>query len=230
MTDTEIAETNQPIDEKVSLLKLPVRRMDGSATGEELELDPCLFGLPRNDHVLYLAVKAELTNRRQGTHSTLTRTMTRGGGAKPWRQKGRGAARAGTRRSPIWRGGGITFGPQPHDYKMKLPAKVRKQARKIALSVKAQAGAIILIEDFDLEQPKTRTIALMLSSLEATGQSTLLLIDGRKPVVVKSCRNIPRLEIREATTASAYDILRARRLIISRSAVDSLSGGLAGEK
>ena len=230
MADTEVAETTQVTDKKVAQLKLPVRRMDGSVTGEEFELDPSLFGLPRNDHVLYLAVKAELTNRRQGTHSTLTRTMTRGGGAKPWRQKGRGAARAGTRRSPIWRGGAITFGPQPHDYKIKLPVKVKKQARKIALSVKAQAGAIILVEDFDIQQPRTRTIASMLSSFKADGQSALLLIDGHKPAVVKSCRNIPRLEVREAMTASAYDILRARRLIISRSAVDSLSGGLADEK
>ncbi len=228
--ETEVKDTTDAIDDQKTLLKLPVRRMDGSDTGELLELDPRLFGLPKNDHVLYLAVKAELANRRQGTHSSRTRSMVRGGGAKPWRQKGRGAARAGTLRSPIWRGGGITFGPQPHDHKMKLPLKVKKFARKVALSLKAQTGAILLVEDFDIEQPKTRVIASMLNSFEAAGQSALILVDCYKPSVMKSCRNIPRLEIREALTASTYDILRARRLILSRSAVETLTGGLIGEE
>jgi len=230
VADTQAADIERQENGQGMLMKLPVRHMDGTATGEELELDTRLFGLPRNDHVLYLAVKADLANRRQGTHSTLTRSMTRGGGRKPWRQKGRGAARAGTLRSPIWRGGGITFGPQPHDHKMKLPAKVKKLARRVAFSVKAQAGAITLVEDFDLDEPRTGKIAAMLNSFDAAGKSALILMEANKPAVVKSCRNIPRLEVREAMTASTYDILRARNLIISRSALGSLVGGLTDEK
>lgn len=221
---------NQKEEKTETPFKLPVRRIDGTPTGEELELDQRLFGLPRNDHVLYLAVKAELTNRRQGTHATRTRSMVRGGGRKPWNQKGRGAARVGTIRSPIWRSGGITFGPQPHAHSMNLPAKVKKLARRVALSIKAQAGAVQLVEDFDLDQPKTGNIATMLRNFEAADRSVLLMIDGYKPNVVKSSRNIPRLEVREAMTVSTYDILRARQLIISRSAVDSLVGGFIDEK
>jgi large subunit ribosomal protein L4 len=216
-------------EEKVSL-KIPVKRMDGSPTGETVELDPGLFGLEKNDHVLYLAVKAEMTNRRQGNHATLTRSMVRGGGRKPWRQKGRGAARAGTTRSPIWRSGGITFGPQPQVHEMKLPKKVKRLAKKIALSVKARSGAIQLVEDFDLLVPKTKSISDMLNCFEVTGKSALLMVDSNKPNVVKSCRNIPRLEIRDAVNASTYDILRAKHLIISRTAVDKLVGGNTGEE
>ncbi|MDP8238639.1 MAG: 50S ribosomal protein L4 [Candidatus Hatepunaea meridiana] len=230
MADNTTTDSNLSTPEEKSSLKLPVKSMDGKPTGEEVELDPRLFGLPRNDHVLYLAVKTELTNRRQGTHATLTRAMVSGGGRKPWNQKGRGAARAGTSSSPIWRSGGITFGPQPQIHQMKLPAKVKKLARKIALSIKANSGVIDLVEDFDLAEPKTKEIASMLSSFDIAGKSILLMVGGHKPMVVMSCRNIPRLEVKEAMNASAYDILRARRIIISRTALDSLTGGLTGEK
>ncbi|MCF7810355.1 50S ribosomal protein L4 [bacterium] len=230
MTETVNNIQNETIDEEKASLKIPVKRMDGSPTGETVELDSGLFGLEKNDHVLYLAVKAEMTNRRQGNHATLTRSMVRGGGRKPWRQKGRGAARAGTTRSPIWRSGGITFGPQPQVHEMKLPRKVKKLAKKIALSVKAQSGAIQLVEDFDLQAPKTKSIYDMLSCFKVTGRSALLMIESNKPNVVKSCSNIQRLEIRDALDASAYDILRAKNLIISRTAVDKLVGGNTGEE
>ncbi len=226
-------ENKKDLDPKVdtkALNKLPVRKIDGSPTGEQLDLDPRLFGLPRNDHVLYLAVKAEMTNQRQGTNSTKTRSEVRGGGRKPFRQKGRGAARAGTTRSPIWRSGGITFGPQPIDYSMKLPAKVKKLARKVAFSVKAQSGSIELLDDLTLDTPKTQTIANLLHNFEANGRSALLLTDKHDPVVVKSCRNIPRLVVRYCLNASTYDLLKARKVIICRSAVDSLVGGLVDEK
>ena len=230
MTDNSEKIDNNQTEKTISPIRLPVKRLDGTTTGEEVELDPRLFGVEYNDHVLYLAVKAELHNRRQGTHSTLSRSMVRGGGRKPWRQKGRGAARAGTNRSPIWRGGGITFGPQPHDYNMKLPHKVKRIARRMALTKKAQSDAISLIEDFDLDAPRTKSIAQMLHVFDAVGQSILLMLEGNKPTIVKSCRNIPRLEVRDAMTASTYDILRAKKLIISRRAIDNLVGGLADEK
>ncbi|NQU05692.1 MAG: 50S ribosomal protein L4 [Calditrichaeota bacterium] len=230
MSETANSVQNKLVAEEKASLKISVKQMDGSPTGEEVELDPEYFGLEKNDHVLYLAIKAEMTNRRQGNHSTLTRSMVRGGGRKPWRQKGRGAARAGTNNSPIWRGGGITFGPQPHIHEMKLPKKVKRLAKKIALSVKAQAGYIQLVEDFDLSVPKTKSISDMMNSFQVTGKSALLMVDGNKPNVVKSCQNIPRLEIRDVLNASTYDILRARHVIISRSAVDKLVGGNTGEE
>ena len=113
---------------------------------------------------------------------------------------------------------------------MKLPNKVKRMARRIALTKKAQSEAISLIEDFELEKPRTKNIAKMLQDFDATGQSALLMLDGNKPTIVKSCRNIPRLEVRDAMNASTYDILRARKLIISRKAIDILVGGLTGEK
>ncbi len=215
---------------EIVLTKLPVYRTDGTPSGEEVELDPRLFGLPRNDHVLYLAVKTEMTNKRQGNHSTKTRSEVQGGGKKPFKQKGRGAARAGSSRSPIWRGGGVIFGPKPQDYNMKMPRKAKRLARKVALSVKAQSNSITLIQDFDFEKPKTKAIAAILKTFEANGLSALFIVDGHKPVVVRSCQNIPRLEIRNGIESSTYDILRARKLIITRSAYDSLVQGLINEK
>jgi len=210
-------------------LSLPVKRLDGTLTGETVELDPNLFGLPRNDHVMYLAVKVELSNKRQGTHATKTRDEVSGGGRKPWKQKGRGGARAGSNRSPVWVGGGTMHGPQPHDHLLKLPIKVKRLARRTALSLKAQKGFIDIVEDFAFDAPKTKLIANALKSFNTAGQSALILLDGNQPSVVKSCRNIPRLAVRDGMGASTYDILRARRLIISRSALNSLSKGLAHE-
>jgi len=210
-------------------LKLPVRRLDGSQTGEEVALEPTVFGLPRNDHIMYLVVKAELANKRLGTHAVKTRALVSGGGRKPWKQKGRGGARAGSNRSPVWKGGGIIFGPQPHYYLQSVPVKVKRLARRTALSVKAQGGFIDLIEDFDFEAPATKRIATILKTFDAGGRSALLLMNGNKPMVVKSCRNIPRMAVREGTDASTYDILRARRVLITRSALDALVGGLRNE-
>lgn len=210
----------------ISPIKLPVHKMDGSTSGEEVVLDPRLFGLPRNNHVLYLAVKAEMAHRRQGTHSTKTRSEVRGGGRKPFRQKGRGGARAGTNRSPIWVGGGITFGPKPHEYNFKLQKKVRRLARKVAFSVKALSGSIVLVEDFAFEAPKTKRISTFLKNFEAENKSVLLLVDGNQPNIVKSCRNIQRVEVRDGVNASTRDILKARKLIILRSALNTLVGGL----
>ncbi len=210
-------------------ISLPIKRLDGTSTGEIVELDPNLFGLPRNDHVMYLAVKVELSNRRQGTHATKTRDEVSGGGRKPKKQKGSGGARAGSNRSPIWVGGGTMHGPQPHDHLLKLPIKVKRLARRTALSLKAQKGFIDIIEDFKFDVPRTKTIAETLKAFKTEGQSALILLNGNQPLVVKSCRNIPRLAVKDGIGASTYDILRARRLIISRSALKGLSEGLAHE-
>ena len=146
----------EPLNSNTEPIKLPLRRLDGSLIGEDVELDSRVFGVPRNNHVLYLAVKAEMTNQRQGTRATLTKGLVSGGGRKPFNQKGRGTARSGSTRSPIWRGGGVIFGPQPQIFAMKLPQKVKRLARRIAFSVKCQAGAIDLVEDYQFEEPKTQ--------------------------------------------------------------------------
>lgn len=208
-------------------ITLPLRRFDGSLTGENVELDPRIFGVERNNHVLYLAVKTEQTNQRHGTRATLTKGLVSGGGKKPFNQKGRGTARSGSSRSPIWKGGGVIFGPEPHEFSMKLPRKVKQLARKIAFSVKRLAGAIELVEDFTFDEPKTKRMHEMLTKFQAEGKSALLLVEGHHPNIVKSCRNIPRFEVRESLTASTFDVLRARKVFITRSALTGLQGGLA---
>jgi len=224
MSETETINKENKSPEPIKLI---LHRMDGSDTGKKIELDRRVFGLERNEHVLYLAVKAEMTNRRQGNSSSKGRSEVRGGGRKPFRQKGRGGARAGTNRSPIWRGGGITFGPQTKDYSMKLPRKVKRLARKIAYSVRAARDAIRLVEDIKLDQPKTKIIAGMLHNFDKEDMSVLILTDKSYPNIVKACCNIPRVEVRECLNASTWEILRARRLIITRPALDALVGGLA---
>ena len=207
-------------------IKLPLHKLDGSKTGEEIELDNSLFGLERNDHVLYLAVKAEMTNRRQGTRATKSRAMVRGGGRKPFRQKGRGGARAGTIRSPLWKGGGTIFGPKPHDFSMKLSRKAKRLARRVALSVKAASNSIVLIEDMNFSEPKTGKMANILKSFDVSGKAVLLMVKGVDSNLVKSVQNLPRVEIRESLNASCWDILRARHLFLCKSALGELSGGL----
>lgn len=210
-------------------IKLPVYSYEGNPTGEEILLDPRVFGLERNSHVLYLAVKTEMTNRRQGTRKTKTKDEIRGGGKKPFKQKGRGGARAGSTRSPIWRGGGTMHGPQPIDFEMRLPRKVKRLARRVALSVQLQNGCVKVLSDFDFNEPKTSKIAEMLAKFETTGKSALLMLNGNIINVVKSCRNIPKMNVCDAMSASTRDILLAKSLFISKSAVEQLHAGLIDE-
>ena len=132
-----------------------VYKIDGSSTGEKLELADDIFGIEPNDHAIYLAVKAYRANQRQGTHKSKERGEVSGGGKKPWKQKGRGGSRAGTSRSPVWVGGGTIFGPKPHLYKQDLPKKLKRLARKSALSYKVKDEQLMIVEDFNFEQPKT---------------------------------------------------------------------------
>lgn len=204
------------------LLQLPVRRMDGTLTGETVTLPPEVFAVPPKKHVLYLVVKAELANRRQGTHSTKTRGEVSGGGRKPWRQKGLGRARAGSIRSPLWRHGGTMHGPKPRDYEQRIAVKVKRLARRMALTSKLIGRAIQVVEDFDFSEPKTKRMAEVLKALGANDTSSLLLVSGHRPIIVKSGRNIPQFEVREARVASTYDIMSAHQLILFRSAITEL--------
>lgn len=203
-------------------MKLDVYKIDGTKTGEQVELSKDIFEIEPNDHALYLAVKAYLANQRQGTHKTKERSEVRGGGKKPWRQKGRGGARAGSIRSPLWIGGGTIFGPKPRDYRQKLNKKVNALARKSALSYKAKNNQIIVVEDFNFEKPKTKDFVNVLKALNLNGKKTLLLTNGTLENVYKSGRNIPRVNILEANKASAYELLNNQVLILQKSALTLL--------
>lgn len=203
-------------------MKLEVYKKDGSKSGETVELSKEVFEIEPNDHVLYLAVKAFLANQRQGTHKAKERSEVRGGGKKPWKQKGRGGARAGTTRSPLWVGGGSIFGPKPRDYRQKLNKKVLSLARKSALSYKAKANQIVVVEDFNFEAPKTKDFVSILSALNLKGKKTLLLTNGNQDNVYKSGRNIAKVNILEANKASAYDLVNNQVVLLQKSAVNLL--------
>ncbi|MBI3579375.1 MAG: 50S ribosomal protein L4, partial [Ignavibacteriales bacterium] len=140
-------------------MQLEVYKKDGSKSGEKVTLAPEIFEITPNDHAIYQMVRSIQANQRQGTHKVKGRSEVRGGGKKPFKQKKTGRARAGTTRSPLWVGGGSIFGPHPHDYVVKLPAKVKTLARKSALSYKAKDNSIVVVEDFSLDAPKTKEIA-----------------------------------------------------------------------
>ena len=201
-------------------MKLELYKTDGTSSTEKVELDDDIFGIEPNDHAIYLAVKAYLANQRQGTHKAKERSEVRGGGKKPWKQKGRGGARAGTIRSPLWVGGGTIFGPRPRNYRQNLPKKVKNLARKSALSYKVKDEQIYIVEDFNFEQPKTKEFASILDALKLSGKKVLLLTNGTQESVYKSGRNIEKVKILEANKASTYDILNNQILLMQKSALD----------
>jgi large subunit ribosomal protein L4 len=204
-------------------VKLDVYKIDGTKTGEQLDLAPAIFEIEPNDHVVWLAVTAERANARQGTSSTKTRGEVRGGGKKPWPQKGRGTARAGSIRSPIWVGGGRVFGPVPHTYKKRIPLKMRQLARRSALSSMAKGNNIRLVEDFSLEAPKTGQMAGILKALELSTKKTLLLTPQANRTLWLSGRNIPAMTVREASGFSTYDVVNAEMLLIQKSALGKIN-------
>lgn len=211
-------------------MTLEILKIDGTKSGKKVKLDDSIFGIEPNDHVIYLSVKAYLANQRQGTHKTKERSEVRGGGKKPWRQKGRGTARAGTSRSPLWIGGGTIFGPRPRNYRQDLPKKVKRLARKSALSYKAKDNQLLVIEDFSFEEPKTKEFNKILQALDAEGKKVLLLTGEKNEIVYKSGRNINKVNILEASKASTYDIVNNQLLILQKSAVDAIKKTFKGSK
>lgn len=207
-----------------------VYKIDGTLAEEKIELLDEIFSIEPNDHAIYLDVKAYLANQRQGTHKAKERGEVRGGGKKPWRQKGRGGARAGTIRSPLWVGGGTIFGPRPRDYRQKLPKKVKQLARKSALSYKAKENQILIVEDFTFEQPKTKEFVKLLNNLNLSGKKILLLTTNYDINIYKSGRNIPKVNILEAAKASTYDILNNQILVMQKGAVSIIEKNLVKNK
>lgn len=208
-------------------MQVKVLTKTGQDSGEVIELSPSIFEIEPNDHAIYMDVRSILANQRQGTHKVKTRGEVRGGGRKPYRQKGTGSARRGSQRSPLLPGGGSIFGPKPHDYVVKINRKMKQLARKSALSYKARAAEILVVEDFTFEQIKTKEMATVLKNLGLNEKKTLFLTAGKNEVLYKSGRNIPYLEILEAQKASTYDILNCKMLLMQKSAVKVLEETLS---
>ncbi|HTY36896.1 MAG TPA: 50S ribosomal protein L4 [Bacteroidota bacterium] len=207
-------------------MELEVYKKDGSKSGEKVTLAPEVFEITPNDHAIYQAVRSIQANQRQGTHKVKGRSEVSGGGKKPFKQKKTGRARAGTTRSGVWVGGGSIFGPHPHDYHVKLSAKVRVLARKSALSYKAKDNSIVVVEDFSMDAPKTKELTAMLKALSILGKKTLVLTTKNEEGIYKSGRNVPTVSVREAGNASTYDILDTQVLLIQKSAVEVLQKSL----
>ena len=193
-------------------------------TGNEvsnIELSDAIFGITPNVPAMHTMVVNYLANQRQGTQSTLTRTEVSGGGRKPWRQKGTGHARQGSTRSPQWRHGGIALGPKPRSYNYSLTKKTKRLAMLSALSAKAAAGEIIVIDGLDMGEIKTKSFVGFLNAVEATGKSLVVTPEVRTNVV-KSAANIPGVRTTIASTLNVYDILNADKFIIDKAAVEKL--------
>ncbi len=188
---------------------------------DSLELPEAVFGAPVKPHLLHEVVRMQLATYRQGTADTKGRSEVSGGGKKPWRQKGTGRARAGTTRSPLWRHGGIVFGPHPRSYGFQVPKTVRRQALCGALTAKAQAGAVRLLESLSLEKPSSKAMRGLLKSVGAQGRA-LVVLPGRDEVVEKSARNLPGVRVLTVQGLNVYDILRADALILTPEGVHTL--------
>ena len=188
--------------------------------GERM-LNDAIFGVEPNRHLLYEAVRHYRASHRRGTHSTKTRAMVSGGGRKPWRQKGTGRARAGSIRSPLWKGGGTTFGPHPRDHSFRLPGKVQRGALRSALSLRAIAGAMTVVNEFPLKVPSTKTFRGHLDELGVSGR--VLILDGKpSPELTLSARNLPGVKVLSAAALHTYDVLAASHIILSEDAVARL--------
>ncbi len=189
--------------------------------GDNVTLDADVFEQPFNGPLVHEVVIAELAARRQGTHATKTRGMVSGGGAKPWRQKGTGRARAGTSRSPIWTGGGVVFGPSPRSYVVKVNRKARKSALRSALSVHAERSTIHVVDAAAFDAPSTSKAADLLSAHR--GGSVLVVIADGELTTLKSFRNIARVNVLHVEDVGVADLVRAATLVISQAALDTLT-------
>ncbi|MDL2220785.1 50S ribosomal protein L4 [Eubacteriales bacterium OttesenSCG-928-N14] len=197
--------------------KVDTYTMDGKKKGS-ITLSDDIFGIAPNAAAMHQVVTAQLANRRQGTQSALTRAEVRGGGIKPWRQKGTGRARQGSTRSPQWRKGGVVFAPKPRSYAKSVNKKVRRLAMKSALSSKVLSGDIIVLDDLALSAPKTKDMVQMLSALNVDGKALIVMPEGNENIEL-SARNIPGVKTTLTGTLSVYEILNYGKFIITKDAV-----------
>ena len=195
----------------------------------EKALSDTVFGVKPNRHLLYEAVKHYRAGQHRGTHATKTRGAVRGGGKKPWRQKGTGRARVGSARTPLWRGGGTVFGPQPRDHSYKLNGKVQRGALRSALSLRVKEGSLTVVNGLTMEKPSTKTLKGQLEEVGALRQRERVLLVDEKPseALYLSARNLERVEVRSVFALNTYDVLAARKVLISEEAAQSLEERLS---
>jgi len=207
-------------------MELQVIKSNGNKA-YKIKVDVSVFDVKPNRDAVHRAILSEMTNSRQGTHGSKSRGMVRGGGKKPWKQKGRGVARAGTTRSPLWRGGGTVFGPQPHQYEYKLPKKIKRLARRSILSEKMKNKKIIVLNEFGIDEPKTKKAKDLLVNLDVQEKKILVLTGNLTENLIFSMRNIPNIALLDAMTASAYDLLDSEIILIDQKGLEMLNDGLA---
>ncbi len=203
-------------------MEIAVKNIKGEDTGRTINLADDIYGIEPNDHAIYLDVKQYLANQRQGTHKSKERSEVAGSTKKIKRQKGTGTARAGSIKSPVFRGGGRVFGPRPRDYSFKLNKKLKKLARVSALAYKAKEENITVLENFDFEAAKTKSYIQLLQSLTLHDHSSLLVLGDSNPNVYLSARNLKNAQVTTADKLNTYDILKAKYLIISENALGKI--------
>ncbi len=197
---------------------LPVKNMTGNQTGE-MEVSDVVFGAPVNNSLMHQALVRQLSNARVGTHKTKSRGEVRGGGKKPWRQKGTGRARQGSTRAPQWIGGGTVFGPTPRKYTKAMPKKMHRAALRSALSVKAEAAQIVVLDGLSMSEAKTKQAVAMINALGLNGQSVLLIVAEKDANVVRSVNNLPKVKLVLSSYLNVRDLLGYDVLLMARDAV-----------
>ena len=203
-------------------MEVSVLNIKGEDTGRKVVLNDAIFGITPNDHVIYLAVKQYLANQRQGTHKSKERSEISGSTRKLGRQKGGGGARRGDINSPLLVGGARVFGPKPRDYSFKLNKKVKLLARKSALSYKAQANNIVVIEDFTFEAPKTKDFVNVVNNLKVAGKKLLMVLPEANKNVYLSARNLERTNLAIASALNTYTVLNAETLVVTENALKAI--------
>ena len=194
----------------------------------EISLPAVISEQPQREHLLFETVRMQLANRRSGTAATKTRAHVRGGGRKPWRQKGTGRARAGSNRSPVWVGGATVFGPQPRSYAYRMPRSARKTALRAALAQKLRQDEVVVIDAIQFDEPKTKQMVTLLAQLEM-GDSVLLVLADADVNVQKSARNLPGVKVLLSQGLNVYDLLRYRKILVTQAAMQQISERLGGE-
>ena len=211
-------------------MELSIYNIEGKDTGKKISLDESIFGIEPNDHAIYLDVKQYMANNRQGTHKSKQRSEVAGSTRKLGRQKGGGGARPGDIKSPVRVGGGRIFGPVPRDYNFKLNKKVKQLARKSALSYKVRENALVVVEDFNFEAPKTKNYVAMLKNLKCDDKKSLLVLSEANKNVYLSARNIQRQDMAVASAVNTYQVLNADAMVVTESALAVIEGTLMNKE
>ena len=207
-------------------MKIEVYNNSGKVV-DSIDIDSNVFNVELNPSVIRQAVLSELTNFRQGTHSSKNRSAVRGGGKKPFKQKGRGVARAGTIRSPLWKGGGVVFGPEPHGYSHKMPKKMSKLARKSVISKRIKDGEVVVLDTIDIDSKKTSNFKSFLKDIKVNQKKTLILVSSFQENLVLASRNLRNVFIENAKSVSVYDLLDSDIILIDKLSVKILAEVLA---